>query len=71
MDKLIKIITIYNRMLTIRENLKEGQPRGMPCKKKDMDGCVPWMKRASLHTSGVVGRETIHMEYVQQELSPM
>jgi len=33
--------------------------------KKEMDGCTPWMKREALYTSGVVGRETTHMEYVK------
>jgi len=71
MDKLVKIITVCNRMLTICKNLEEGQPRGMPCKKRDMDECAPWMKRVGLYTSGVVGRETIHMGYVQLELCSM
>jgi len=26
------------------------------CKKRDMDGCAPWMKIDGLYTSGVVGR---------------
>jgi len=71
MDKLVKIITVYNRMLTICENLEKGQPCGMPCYKKDIDGCAPWMKRVGLYTSGVVGRETIYMGYVQLELCSM
>jgi len=49
------MITIYDRMLTICENLEKGQLRGMPCNKRDIDGCVPWMKRVGLYTSGVVG----------------
>jgi len=64
MDKLVKIIIVYDRMLTTCENLGKGQPCGMPCKKRDMDECAPWMKRTSLYTSGVVGRETIYMGYV-------
>jgi len=36
-------------------------------KKLEMDGCAPWMKRASLYTSGVVGRETMNMGYKNQE----
>jgi len=32
--------------------------------KRDMNGCIPWMKRAGLYTSGVIERETIHMGYV-------
>jgi len=58
-------------MLTICENLEEGQPRSMLCKKKDMDACAPWIKRAGLYTSEVVGRETIYMGYIQQELYSM
>jgi len=61
MDKLVKIITVYDRMLTICKNLRKEQPHGMPCKKKDMDGCTPWMKRGGLYISGVVGREAIYM----------
>jgi len=35
----------------------------MPCKKRDIDGCTPWMKRNGLYTNGGgVERETIHME---------
>jgi len=68
MDELVKIIMVYNRMLTICQNLEKGHPHGMPCKKRDMDECAPWMKRDSLYTSGVVGREIIHMGYVQLEL---
>jgi len=33
-------------------------------KNRDMDGCALWIKRDGLYTSGVVGRETIHMRYV-------
>jgi len=48
-------------MLTIYKNLGIGQPHGMLCKKSDMDGCAPWMKRDGLYINGIVGRETIHM----------
>jgi len=48
LDKLVKIITVCNRMLTICENLGKGQPHCMPCKKKDMDGCTLWMKIARI-----------------------
>jgi len=33
-------------------------------KKGGIDGCTPQMKRDGLYTSGVVGKETIHMGYV-------
>jgi len=71
MDKLVKIIMVYDRMLTICENLEKGNHVACLAKKKDMDGCAPWMKRDSLYTSRVVGRETIHMGYVLQELCSM
>jgi len=32
---------------------------------KEMDGCVSWMKREGLYTSGVVGSETTHIENVK------
>jgi len=71
MDKLVKIIMVYDRVLTICENLGKGKLHGMPCKKRDMDGCAQWMKRASLYISGVVGRETIYMGYIWQEFCSM
>jgi len=71
MVKLVKITTGYGKMLIICENLGKGQPRGMLCQKREMDGCVPWMKSDGLYTSGVVGREPIHMGYVKQELFSM
>jgi len=37
------------------KNLWEGQPCGMLCEKKEMDGCASWMKREGIYTSGVVG----------------
>jgi len=37
------------------KDLAKRQPHGMPCKKRDMDGCAPWMKRDGLYISGVVG----------------
>jgi len=40
----------------------------MLCKKREMDGCTPWMKRDGLYTSGVVGRQTIHMGFIKEEL---
>jgi len=52
-------------MLTICENLGKEKPHGMPCTKRDMDGCVQWMKRDGLYTSGVARRETIYMEYIR------
>jgi len=64
MDKLVKTIRVYNRMLTICENLGKGKPLGMPCIKMNMDGCTQWMKRVGLYTSGVARRETIYMEYI-------
>jgi len=64
MDKLVKIITVYNRMLTVCENLRKGKPCGMPCTKRDMNGCAQWMKRVGLYTSGVARRETIYMGYI-------
>jgi len=71
MDKLVKIITIYYRMLNICKNLGKGKPCGMPCKKRDMNECAQWMKRASLYTSGVARREIIYMGYIRQELCSM
>jgi len=50
------------------KNLGEGQPHGLLCQKRKMDGCAPWMKRDGLYTSEVVRSETIHMGYVKQEL---
>jgi len=41
MAKLVKIIMVYDRMLTIYKNLGKRHPRGMLCKKRDMDGCAP------------------------------
>jgi len=34
----------------------------------DGNGCVPWMKRASLYTSGVVGSKAIYMGYKKHKL---
>jgi len=64
MDKLVKVITVYNRMLTICENLGKGKPPGMPCTKRDMDGCAQWMKRVDLYTSREAQRETIYIGYI-------
>jgi len=43
----------------------------MLCKKREMNGCEPWMKREGLYTSGVVGNETTYMRYIKQELCSM
>jgi len=49
----------------------KGQPHGMLCKRREMDGCTPWMKRDGLYINGVVGGETIHMGYKEKELCSM
>jgi len=45
------------------KNLEKGQPHGILCQKREMEGYTPWMKRDGLYTSEVVGSETIYIGY--------
>jgi len=65
MDKLLKITMVNRKILTLYKNFRETAVTWHALQKKE-NGCVPWMKRVVFHTSGVVGRETIHMGYMKQ-----
>jgi len=68
MVTFIKLLCIEVKCKLDVENTREGQPHGILCKKKGMDGYTIWMKKEALYTSGVVGSKTTHMGYVMQEL---
>jgi len=72
MDKLLKISTVNGKILILhKKNSRKGIDKACFANKRkwfDENGCVPWMKRVGLYTSGVVGRETIHMGYIKQKL---
>jgi len=57
-----------NKIFTMYEDFRKRFHVACFAKKKDMDGCASWMKRTSLYTRGVVGRETMNMGYENQAL---
>jgi len=70
MDKLQKITTVNEKILTLYKKFRERAMTWHALQKKWMDenGFVLWMKTTGLYTSGVVGREIIHMGYIKQKL---
>jgi len=70
MEKLLKITTVNEKILTLYKKFRERVVMWHALQKIWMDenGCVPWMKTNDLYTSGVVGRKTIHMGYIKQKL---